>query len=288
MDVTERQLRAFIAVCDEGSITRAAARLFVSQPTLSRQLVALEQALGVALVERLPRSTRPTTAGRTLLDTARAVVAAHDDLVRTARTVTSGAVGELRVGTLYSLSLGILPAILADWRSQHPRAQAELHEFRHQEELVAGLLAGAFDLAIGPVPEGWTGGRSRLVEEEFVVVLSGADRRTPDGPLDLADLRDDDWVHFTPGNGLGELLDAACARAGFIPRAALRTEQARAAVEYALHGLGHTLVPRNIVPPHIAAHALREPVRREISVYWRGATDPLIRSLLASVTTSGR
>jgi DNA-binding transcriptional LysR family regulator len=286
MDMTERQLRAFIAVCEEGSITRAAARLFVSQPTLSRQITALEQALGTVLVERLPRATHPTSAGRGLLDTARAVVAAHDDLERAARNVASGDVGELRIGTLYSLSLGMLPSILADWRSRHPQVQAELHEFRHQEDLIAGLLGGSFDLAVGPVPDGWTGGRSRLSTEEFVVVLLGG--AALDEPLDLATLRADDWVHFASGNGLGAVLDAACARAGFTPRATLRTEQARAAVEYAVNGLGHALVPDNVVPPGVVSHRLLEPVRREISVFWRGGADPLTRSLLASVTTRGR
>lgn len=286
MDVSERQLRAFIAVCEEGSITRAAARLFVSQPTLSRQLGALEQALGVALFERLPRSTRPTTTGRSLLDTARAVVAAHDDLERAVRRTASGAIGELRVGTLFSLSLGLLPSVLAAWRAHHPHVQAVLHEFRHQEDLVAALLAGSFDLAIGPLPGGWTGGSTPLVTEEFVVVLSGG--ASFDGPLDLAALRDDDWVHYAAGNGLGDQLDAACLRAGFAPRVALRTEQGRAAVEYALNGLGHALVPDNIVPPGVAAIPLREPVRREICVYWRGAGDPLIRSLVATGLRSRR
>ncbi|WP_435747615.1 LysR family transcriptional regulator [Microbacterium sp. PMB16] len=279
MDISERQLRAFIAVCEENSITRAAARLFVSQPTLSRQLAALEQSLGTALVERLPRSTRPTSAGRSLLDSARAVVAAHDDLSRAVRRVTSGSEGELRVGTLYSLSLGLLPALLAEWRSRHPHVQAALREFRHQEDLVAALLAGSFDVAIGPIPDGWGGGSSRLATEEFVVVLAGGGAHA--GPVNIAALREDDWVHFAPGNGLGELLDAACARAGFAPRVALRTEQARAAVEYALHGIGHALVPSNVVPPDVASHPLREPVRREICCYWRGAGDPLIRSLVA-------
>ncbi|MDQ0728199.1 LysR family transcriptional regulator [Microbacterium sp. W4I20] len=282
MDVTERQLRAFLAVCDEGSITRAAARLFVSQPTLSRQLAALEQALGVTLIERLPRSARPTGAGRSLLESARAVVAAHDDLGRAVRHVTSGAVGELRIGTLYSLSLGLLPALLATWRSRHPQVQVGLHEFRHQQDLVTALLAGSFDVAIGPIPDGWPGGSSRLATEDFVVVLSGGAEEQ--GAVDIATLQDEAWVHFAPGNGLGDLLDAACARAGFAPRVALRTEQARAAVEYALQGLGHALVPRNVVPPGVATHALSEPVQRDVWVYWRGASDPLIRSLIASAS----
>lgn len=285
MDITERQLRAFVAVCDEGSITRAAARLFLSQPTLSRQLAALEQAVGTPLIERLPRSVRPTGAGRGLIDSARAVITAHEDLARAARYTTSGAVGELRIGTLFSLSLGVLPTLLSSWRARHPSAQASLHEHRHQEDLVAGLLAGSFDLAIGPLPHRWTGGWNRLASEEFVVVLadgSAVPGLQPHDPVELAALKDDDWVHFTSGNGLGDVLDAACLRAGFVPRAALRTEQARAAVEYALHGIGHALVPDNVVPADVPAHPLRHPVERDICVYWRGASDPLMRSLVDS------
>lgn len=282
MDVSERQLRAFIVVCDEGSITRAAARLFISQPTLSRQLAALEHTVGTTLVERLPRSVRPTSAGRSLLDTAHAVVAAHGDLDRAVRRVTSGTIGELRVGTLYSLSLGLLPSVFAAWRAREPHVQVVLHEFRHQEDLVAGLLAGSFDLAIGPVPNEWTGGSRFLATEEFVAVLAGGARFNE--PLDLSALRDDDWVHYVAGNGLGDELDAACMRAGFVPRVALRTEQARAAIEYALKGLGHALVPDNTVPSGVSSHRLREPERREICVYWRGTGDPFIRSLVTTTT----
>ncbi|MCM3780715.1 LysR family transcriptional regulator [Microbacterium hydrocarbonoxydans] len=280
MDFSERQLRAFIAVCDEGSITRAASRLFVSQPTLSRQLTALEETTGVSLLERLPRATRPTAAGRALLDVARAVVAAHDDLDRSVRGVTGGSIGELRVGTLYSLSLGVLPALLSRWRGSHRDVEIALHEYRHQSDLVTALSAGAFDVAIGPLPPGWSGGSAPLTTEEFVVVLShGRARR---GAVDLARLRDDEWVHFAPGNGLGDVLDAACARAGFMPRVALRTEQARAAVEYALHGLGHALAPSNVVPADVTTHTLTDPIRRELHLMWRGAGDPVIRSLVAA------
>src|SRR5437879_2554341 len=128
---TLRQLEYFTTVVDEGSFTAAAARLHVSQPGLSHQIKALERELGGPLLERLPRSVRLTPAGRTALPHARASLAHADRASSAARRASGVETGELHVGTLFSISVGVLPRALGAWRRQYPELQAHLVEFRH-------------------------------------------------------------------------------------------------------------------------------------------------------------
>ena len=119
MSVSLRQLEYFVAVVDEGSFTAAAARLHVSQPGLSHQIQAPgAAALGGPLLERLPRGVRLTPAGRTALPHARASLAHAERGHQCGLLRASGVdAGELHVGTLFSISVGVLP-----WRRYGPGA----------------------------------------------------------------------------------------------------------------------------------------------------------------------
>src|SRR6202453_5264628 len=103
MSISLRQLEYFVTVVDEGSFTRAAELLQVSQPGLSHQIQALERALGGPLLERLPRKVRLTPAGRTALPHARASLAHAQRASSAARRALGVESGELHVGTLYSI-----------------------------------------------------------------------------------------------------------------------------------------------------------------------------------------
>lgn len=109
MAVSLRQLEYFVTVVDEGSFTAAAQLLHVSQPGLSHQIQALERELGGPLLERLPRRVRLTPAGRTVLPHARASLAHAERAGSAGRRASGIATGELHVGTLFSISTGILP-----------------------------------------------------------------------------------------------------------------------------------------------------------------------------------
>src|SRR3984957_4679847 len=272
MSVSLRQLEYFVTVVDEGSFTTAAARLHVSQPGLSHQIQALERQLGGPLLERLPRGVRLTPAGRTALPHARASLA-HAERASSAAMRASGVdAGELHVGTLYSISVGVLPAALRTWRRKYPDVQVRLVEFRHTNDLIAAMEAGQADLAVGPTPPVWEGPVSEIGAEEFVVAAAPGTQLPGTPPtVRLADLAGRDWVHFTPPRGLADVLDAACAEAGFTPRAAVRTEQAPSAPNLARAGLGVALVPGNVIPAQFEGVVARldPPLYRPLSVYTR-------------------
>ena len=286
MGISLRQLEYFVAVVNEGSFTAAAARLHVSQPGLSHQIQTLERQLRGPLLERLPRGVRLTPAGRTALPHARASLA-HAERASTAAMRASGVnAGELHVGTLYSISIGVLPAALRAWRLRYPDVQVRLVEFRHTNDLIAAMEAGQADVAVGPTPPAWDGPVREIGAEEFFVAAAPGTPLPGRGPaVSLAALAGHDWVHFTAPSGLADVLDTSCADAGFAPRAAVRTEQAPSALNLARAGLGVTLLPGNVVPAAFDG-VLRQPdppVRRVLSAYTRVRPDPVTAAFVEAI-----
>src|SRR3984957_17112198 len=145
MTISLRQLEYFVTVVDEGSFTRAAELLQVSQPGLSHQVQALERELGGPLLERLPRKVRLTPAGRTALPHARASLAHAQRASSAARRALGVETGELHV---------------------------HLVELRHTDALIAVMEAGQADVAVGPTPPGWDGPVREIGVEEFLIAAA--------------------------------------------------------------------------------------------------------------------
>jgi DNA-binding transcriptional LysR family regulator len=278
---TLRQLEYFVTVVDEASFTRAAELLHVTQPALSHQIRRLERSTGGPLLERLPRTVRLTPTGRAMLPHARAALADAERARCAARQAAGLEVGELQIATLYSITLGVLPAALRRWRQTHPEVGIRLFEHRHTEELIEAMNAGEADLAVGPEPTDWSGVTRTLGTEELIVVVASDDPAATGDTIKLQDLADRAWVHYAPGHGLADVLDHACAQAGFEPRIAVRTEQTAAAPALAAAGLGPALVPDNIGLPE-GSHVLHldPPVRRTLTAYTRGEPDPLAAAFI--------
>ena len=124
-----RLLRSFVAVAEELHVGRAARRLNIAQPPLSRRLQQLERELGVALFDRRRRRLQLTAAGREFLTEARAVLERAEAAVAAVRSVARGDMGRLRIGFVESATAsGILPSALARLRLERPRIRCELHE----------------------------------------------------------------------------------------------------------------------------------------------------------------
>ncbi|UXY32131.1 LysR family transcriptional regulator [Streptomyces sp. HUAS TT20] len=282
---TLRQLEYLVAVVDEGSFTRAAERLNVTQPGLSHQFQALEREVGGPLLERRPRGVRLTPAGRSMLPHARAALAEAGRATVSARRAAGVSTGELHLATLYSVSCGVLPTVLGLWREKHPGVRIRLFEHRRGGEMAQAMAAGQADVAVGPLPDDWEGTARHVGTEEFVVVTHADDpvAVSDHAPrVRLSDLAQREWVHFTPDSGLCDILEQACAAAGFRPRVAVRTEQAPSAIAYSAAGLGPALVPANTIPPHFGGAVLRPdpPLRRRLTGYTRTSPDPVTASFL--------
>src|SRR5438105_10349220 len=152
-----RRLSSFLAVVEEGSFTRAARRLGISQPSLSQQMRTLEAELGGPVLERLPRGIRLTGAGRALLPEAQAALRAAERAGIAARLALGLEVGELEVATLLSMAVGILPHAIPHWLRGHPQISIRMREYTHRNLLEDDVRAGVGDVAIGPLPSAWNG-----------------------------------------------------------------------------------------------------------------------------------
>jgi DNA-binding transcriptional LysR family regulator len=142
-----RHLRYFVAVAEAENVTRAAAKLHVAQPAVSRQIRDLEEELGLALLERSPKSVRLTDAGRIFLEEARAVLLRADDAVKAVRAVAGGSRGVLHVGYAPSLTVQILPRALRRFQVDWPGVRVSMHDLS-TEEMLAGLRENRLDLAL--------------------------------------------------------------------------------------------------------------------------------------------
>ncbi len=140
-----RQLRYFVAVAEEGNISRAAKRIFLTQPALSRQIKALEDEIGQCLLERQAHSIRLTPYGQVLLSEARQLLQHTDQVVERVRG--AGREVRLRVGYAPSLAAGMLPAAVETFSQTHPTAQVELHDLS-TKEMLSGLEREELDVAL--------------------------------------------------------------------------------------------------------------------------------------------
>ena len=141
-----RHLRYFIAVAEQENVTRAALKLHVSQPALSRQIRDLESELGFSLLKRSAKSVRLTEAGRVFLDEARAVLQRAGEAVTAARAIADGLHGELNVGYAPSFTARILPSALRAFQGEMPGTRVRLHDLS-TEEMLAGLGNRSLHLA---------------------------------------------------------------------------------------------------------------------------------------------
>ncbi|HET8672924.1 MAG TPA: LysR family transcriptional regulator [Thermoleophilaceae bacterium] len=268
--MTLRQLEYLLAVAEAGSFTSAAAKLHVSQPSLSHQIKVLEQEVGVRLLDRPPKPVRLTRAGRSFVSEARVSVASAQRAIAAARQAAQLEPEEISVATVQSLSVSALPECLQRWHTAEPAIVIKLSEFTHRSDVERAVTERAAELGVGPAPREWRGAYERLGWDELVAVLPTGDPllQSP-RPVRLEMLAGASWVLFHESHGLAENVRRACADAGFDPRPLVRTTQVEAAAKLAASGVGPALVPMRNVPPvnRQLVRRLDPPVVWELAVF---------------------
>ncbi|WP_433216394.1 LysR family transcriptional regulator [Dactylosporangium sp. CS-047395] len=266
------QLEYFLAVAEERSFTRAAARLRVAQPGVSAQIRKLERELGLPLLDRTTRSVRLTAAGEAVLPHARAALAAVSGARQAVDELAGLMRGRVAVGTVTSHTVD-LAAILADFNTRWPDVEITLVEDA-SDHLVDAVLDGRLDAAIvaySNVPDGLD---VHVVTDEAIdaAVWPGHDLATRD-TVTLSDLRDRALICLPRGGGIRAILDAACAKAGFAPRVAFEAGSPAVIEQLAARRLGIAVLPESIARHRDTLHPLRivEPeLRGRLGLAWRG------------------
>jgi DNA-binding transcriptional LysR family regulator len=250
-----RHLRYFQAVAEELSYSRAAERLRIAQPALSRAVQDVEAEFGANLLDRDRRSVRLTPAGRVLLREIAIVFERWEESMRRVRRTAAGEEGELRLGYIGPPTQPFLGRLLREYRRRFPRVSIHLEERtpeRVWEMLAKGRLSAAFTR---PVQTAETSGlRTILLRRERlgVVVPLGhpfAERRT----ITWRALADESLVVLArrEGVGLHDAMLSSCRQAGFSPRLAYTPSLIGTVLSYVEAGAGVGIVPESVLTPEL-------------------------------------
>lgn len=271
-----RDLRYLVALAEHRHFGRAAAASFVSQPTLSTQIRKLEQELGVALVERLPRKVLLTTVGREVVQHARAVLREVDEIRAVARRTLDPEAGTLRPGIFPTLGPYLLPHIVPRMRERFPHLELLLTE--EKTEVVLGQLRdGRLDAAILALPLHEEQLHVEvLFDEPFLLAVPDGHPLARRKSLRLDDLAEHSLLLLEDGHCLRDQALEVCRHAGAGEQSGFRATSLETLRQMVAANVGITLLPLLAVKPPVAPSAhvhlvpfRGTPPRRRIGLVWR-------------------
>ena len=257
MDLSLQQLRGFVAVAEEQHFGRAAQRLNLTQPPLTRQIQGLERSLGVNLFDRTGRGVRLTAAGDVFLEHCRRVLALLEVAPEATRRAADGQTGTLRIAFTAIGAYAVLADFLATVRKRIPAVSVELMELVSPDQFEA-LANLEIDLGLvrPPIPEQF---ESLLVHSEDLVLAVPADHPLAEGesPVALADVTDD-YIGYSP-EGSRYLHDICAAMIGMNRYAVSQlASQVPTMLALVRAGLGCALIPRSIMTMGVRGVRYRE------------------------------
>lgn len=286
---TLRALECLVALVDEGSVTRAAGALHMSQPALSHQIAALERELGTSVVERLSRGVVVTAAGRAVAEQARIALESADRAVEVGRRVAAGTAGTLRIACAETMTAWLLVPVLRRWRTRRPDVHLDLAEFTSSDQMIVHLEAGRTDLVVGPEPTATTAHVEVLGEEEVVVVCSRNHPFAQQPSVAVKELAGEPLVHYVPDNGMAAWVDQLAAAHQTTLNPVLRTRSPRTAAQLAGAGMGVTIVPVSAMAgrPVDTVRRLEPRVLRNIVAITTAPSDILVQRFIADLRRRG-
>jgi DNA-binding transcriptional LysR family regulator len=238
-----RELECFVAVAEELHFSKAAKRLHMSQPPLSRQIQSLERKLGVQLLRRKTRSVELTSPGRSFLNDAREALHHLDRAMITVQRMQQGETERLRLGFIGYLLAPDLVEVLRAFRKARPQCQVELIDMEPGDQLNdirEGKLDGGF-FGIGPAEPLWDLKLFNWKTVPLVIVLPEDHRLAQKHcKLTLANLKDESWVMVSRNRAapFRGLVDELCTAAGFIPRIVQESDSVQAVLAMVAAGTG--------------------------------------------------
>ena len=286
-----RRWQQFATLAEELHFGRAAARLHMTQPPLSQAIQSLEHQLGVPLFVRTRRSVALTPAAAALLAPVRRLLAAADELPRTAQTAAAGLAGQLRLAFVSSIAYGPLPDWLRGFRQAHPEVALQLREATLDVQLAAfdadEIDAGFVLHAPGAAPPGFAAWAAQ--DEPLVMALPASHPAAEHKALKLAQLAAEPLVIF-PRHIAPSLFDAVLAayRAqGATPHIAQEAIQMQTIVNLVSAGMGVAWVPAAVMhlqrPGVVYRPVADAGLRCQTSLIWRVPAPPVVARFVAQV-----
>jgi len=252
--MTIRHFKIFIAVADAGSMTAAAAILFISQPTVSQAIAELEAHYGTRLFERLSRRLYITETGKKLLSYARHMISLLDDMEQTVKNADDA--GTLRIGASLTIGTAILPELTNKFTKLFPSIQIKA-VIDNTKEIEAMILKNAVDFA---VVEGIVHSRDivekAFMDDELVLVCGSGHPLYKAGSVSVSDLGEYGFIVREQGSGTRELFERAAASNLFKWRCIWECSDSGCLKNAALHGIGLAVISKKLVENEIRCGAL--------------------------------
>ncbi len=243
-----RQLQYFLAVAEELNFGRAAARLQIAQPPLSRQIRQLEQELGVELFRRTKRRVELTEAGRVFLEEARQILSQVEQGVRVAQRASRGEIGRLVVGFEGSSTYDVIPVSLKVYRERFPEVDLVVYAMTTEEQIQA-LLENR--IGIGFVVSPLNDRRLAIeiiLREALILAIPESHPLVARNEVRVRELEGESFIMFQRNRGCGlyDQVIAICQRAGFSPRVIQEADEMQVMLGFVAAGLGITLLSASV------------------------------------------
>lgn len=269
------QLRCFVVVAEELHFSRAAARLFMTQPPLSRQIQLLEHALGVRLLERSTRAVTLTTAGHSFYLNARQLLKQADAAAIEARRIDTGQAGRVTLGFTAVAGYDLIPELLLAAKSALPGLDIVLKEMVSVDQINA-LASNIIDIGfVRPVSAQDSFSRMLLLAEPLLLAVHASNSLARKRKIAPADLRSEPLIMHSPDEGkyFYNLITAFLTSAGVQPPYVQYLEQNHTILSLVRKGLGAAIVPasaRHLQFPDVIFKPLwKSEIQAEIYLVWR-------------------
>ncbi|HEY9304498.1 MAG TPA: LysR substrate-binding domain-containing protein [Mycobacterium sp.] len=280
------QLEYLVAVAEEASFTKAAARVHIAQPGVSAQIRRLERELGHALFDRSGGSVRVTDAGAAVLPLARAALRAVHEIADIAEQLRGVMRGRVAVGMMTSCPPNVITDTLAAFHERHPGVEISLVE-APSADLIAGLRGGAIDLAV--IGFASTVGRGIQVavinDDVMVAAVAPSNELARRTGISVRALAEHELICLPRGAGIRAGLDEGCAAAGVQAKVSLEASNPEVVGDLAARGLGVAVLPESYARTRDDLHLVRisrPTLRGRVGVTWRsdGRLSPVATALI--------
>lgn len=258
-----RQLKYFIALAEELNFRRAANRLHISQPPLTRQIQQMESDLGVELFTRTPRGVELTQAGKVLLEEATNIMALSERATERAQLAGQGQLGRMDIGIFGSATFDTIPKLILGFRSAHPNVNIVLHNMTKSEQINAlreRRLTVGFNRFVAAEPDIAT---EIVYTENALVAIHRAHAFARKQEVNFKELKDQPLILYPRAtrNSFADMVTTACREAGFEPRIVQEVDDVSTSIALVSSGFGVCVVPesaRNLKLPGVVYRPLRK------------------------------
>jgi DNA-binding transcriptional LysR family regulator len=285
-----RRLRYFVAVAEEANIRRAASRLNISQPPLTRQIHQLEAEVGTALFQRTRKGVRMTNAGQVLFEEARSILLLETRALERTKAAGLGQSGRLDIG-LFGSSILAVPQLLHTFRTQYPGVEVIAHAMNKEKQLEAlydRRITVGFNL-LGLKLAGIA--NEKIRSEPLMLAINETDPLSKRSSVSLKQISDRPMVIFASGPrpNLMDMIFALCLEEGFQPTISQEVVDSVTAVALVAAGFGVSVVPATVAQLSLPGVVFRRldkspPVTVDFNcIYRRDDASPILQALLQTI-----